>query len=175
MRWSEFVAACPEIAEVAEARFRADELVFLGTIRPDGTARVSPCEVDVAEGELLMGMMWRSHKALDLLRDPRITVHSATADRTNPGGDVKLRGRAVDVSRPDSPPGLPRRDPGSDRLGARRARVPPVLASTLGHGRLPPVRRRRGREDLGSDAGAARAPAALTTCRRYSATRVSGA
>lgn len=98
MRWSEFVAACPEIAEVAEARFRADELVFLGTIRPDGTARVSPCEVDVAEGELLMGMMWRSHKALDLLRDPRITVHSATADRTNPGGDVKLRGRAVDVS-----------------------------------------------------------------------------
>lgn len=98
MRWSEFVAACPEIAEVAEARFRADELVFLGTIRPDGTARVSPCEVDVAEGELLMGMMWRSHKALDLLRDPRITVHSATAHRTNPGGDVKLRGRAVDVS-----------------------------------------------------------------------------
>jgi hypothetical protein len=98
MRWSEFVAACPEIAEVAEARFRADELVFLGTVRPDGTARVSPCEVDFAEGELLMGMMWRSRKALDLLRDPRVTVHSATADRTNPGGDVKLRGRAVDVS-----------------------------------------------------------------------------
>ncbi|MGZ8594347.1 MAG: hypothetical protein ACXWYJ_01655, partial [Actinomycetota bacterium] len=64
------------------------------------TARVSPCEVDFAEGELLMGMMWRSHKALDLLRDPRITVHSATADRTNPGGDVKLRGLAVDVSDP---------------------------------------------------------------------------
>ncbi len=41
MRWSEFVAASPEIAETAEARFRADELVFLGTIRPDGTARVS--------------------------------------------------------------------------------------------------------------------------------------
>jgi len=100
MRWREFVVACPEIAEVAEARFRGDELVFLGTIRPDGTARVSPCEVDVADGELLMGMMWRSHKALDLLRDPRITVHSATADRMNPGGDVKLRGRAIDVSDP---------------------------------------------------------------------------
>ncbi|MGZ8618287.1 MAG: pyridoxamine 5'-phosphate oxidase family protein [Actinomycetota bacterium] len=100
MRWSEFVATCPEIAPLAEARFRADELVFLGTIRSDGTARVSPCEVDFAEGELLMGMMWRSHKALDLLRDPRITVHSTTADRTNPGGDVKLRGLAVDVSDP---------------------------------------------------------------------------
>ena len=74
--------------------------MFLGTIRPDGTARVAgPC-ADVAEGELLMGMMWRSHKALDLLRDPRITVHSATADRMNPGGDVKIRGLALDVSDP---------------------------------------------------------------------------
>lgn len=100
MRWNEFVAACPEIAEVAETRLRADELVVLGTIRSDGTARVSPCEIDFAEGELLMGMMWRSHKALDLLRDPRITVHSATADRMNPGGDVKLRGLAVDVTDP---------------------------------------------------------------------------
>ncbi len=100
MRWNEFVAACPEIAEVAETRFRADELVVLGTVRSDGTARVSPCEIDFAEGELLMGMMWRSHKALDLLRDPRITVHSATADRMNPGGDVKLRGLAVDVTDP---------------------------------------------------------------------------
>jgi hypothetical protein len=100
MRWSEFVAACPEIGELAEARFRADELVFLGTIRPDGTARVSPCELDPVGDDLLMGMMWQSHKARDLLRDPRITVHSATADRMNPGGDVKLRGRAVDVRDP---------------------------------------------------------------------------
>lgn len=100
MHWSEFADACPEIADIAEARFRADELVFLGTIRPDGTARVSPCEIDFAEGELLMGMMWRSRKALDLLRDPRITVHSATADRANPGGDVKLRGEVIDVSDP---------------------------------------------------------------------------
>jgi hypothetical protein len=100
MRWSKFVAACPEIGELAEARFRADELVFLGTIRPDGTARVSPCELDLVGDDLLMGMMWQSHKARDLLRDPRITVHSATADRMNPGGDVKLRGRAVDVRDP---------------------------------------------------------------------------
>jgi hypothetical protein len=100
VRWTEFCVECPSIAEVAEARFRADELVFLGTIRPDGTARVSPCEVDFTEGHLLMGMMWQSRKARDLLRDPRITVHSATADRMNPGGDVKIRGTAVDVADP---------------------------------------------------------------------------
>ena len=69
--------------------------MLLGTIRPDGSARISPCEVDFAAGRLLLGMMWRSHKALDLLRDPRITVHSVPTDKDNAGGDVKLYGQAV--------------------------------------------------------------------------------
>ena len=98
MRWDEFVAACPEIGGLAERRFRADELVFLGTVRPDGSARVSPCELDFVGGELMLGMMWLSRKALDLRRDPRVTVHSATADRMNPGGDVKVRGVAREVT-----------------------------------------------------------------------------
>jgi Pyridoxamine 5'-phosphate oxidase len=97
MRWDEFVSACPEIGKVAEQRFRADELVFLGTVRPNGSARVSPCELDLVDGELMLGMMWRSQKALDLLRDPRVTVHSATGDRMNPGGDVKLRGTVREI------------------------------------------------------------------------------
>lgn len=88
MRWSEFAEACAEIGEPARRRFRADEPVFLGTVRPDGSARVSPCELDFVDGELMLGMMWRSQKALDLQRDSRLTVHSATADRMNPVGDV---------------------------------------------------------------------------------------
>ena len=97
MRWAEFLEACPEIGQLADARFREDELVFLGTVRPDGSARVSPSELDVVDDDLMFGMMWRSQKALDVLRDPRVTVHSATADRMNPGGDVKLRGTMRDV------------------------------------------------------------------------------
>ena len=97
MRWVEFLSACPEIGQLAVARFREDELVFLGTVRPDGSARVSPCELDVVDDDLMFGMMWRSQKALDLMLDPRITVHSATADRMNPDGDVKLRGTMLDV------------------------------------------------------------------------------
>ena len=96
MRWEEFEEACPEIARLADERFRADEVAVLGTIRADGSARVSPCEVDFAAGRLLMGMMWQSHKAKDLERDRRIAVHSVPSDRMNPGGDVKLYGRAVD-------------------------------------------------------------------------------
>jgi len=100
VRWSAFAEACPEIAGLAEERFRADELVLVGTIRRDGSPRISPNEPDLAVGRLFISMMWRSKKALDLLRDPRIVVHSLPSDRMNPGGDIKLYGRAVDEHDP---------------------------------------------------------------------------
>jgi Pyridoxamine 5'-phosphate oxidase len=85
---------------MAEERFRKDELVMLGTIRSDGSPRISPCEVDLAERHLLFGMMWRSKKALDLLRDPRCVVHSVTIDRMGTDGDLKLYGRMQDIQDP---------------------------------------------------------------------------
>jgi hypothetical protein len=96
VRWDEFEQACPEIATLAIERFRRDELVMLGTVRRDGGPRISPNECDFAEGRLFVSMMWRSKKALDLLRDPRIVVHSVTCDRKNTDGDVKVYGRIVD-------------------------------------------------------------------------------
>lgn len=101
MNWEEFSAAVPELAELAETRLRKDELCLLGTLRKDGSPRISPCEIDFAAGRLFLGMMWRSRKALDLFRDPRIVVHSVPSDKTNPGGDVKLYGRAIDELEPD--------------------------------------------------------------------------
>jgi Pyridoxamine 5'-phosphate oxidase len=101
MRWDAFVEACPDIGALAEERFRADELVMLGTLRTDGSPRISPCELDVAEGHLCFGMMWRSKKALDLIRDPRCVVHSVTCDRMGTDGDLKLYGRMIDVHEPE--------------------------------------------------------------------------
>ncbi len=49
------------------------------------------------DGELLLGMMWQSKKALDLERNPRITVATVQADREPKYGDLKLYGFAVDV------------------------------------------------------------------------------
>ncbi len=46
-------------------------------------------------------MMWRSRKAQDLLRDPRVAVHSVPSDKANPGGDIKLYGRAIDEPDPE--------------------------------------------------------------------------
>ena len=97
MRWDEFAVACPEIAAMARERFARDQLVMLGTLRADGSPRITPCEVDFAAGELVMGMMWHSQKALDLRRDPRIVVHSVTINKEGTDGDLKLYGRAEEV------------------------------------------------------------------------------
>ena len=98
MRWDEFAATCPEIAEIARDRFASDQLAMLGTVRSDGWPRISPCEVDFGAGHLFLGMMWQSKKALDLMRDSRINVHSVTCNREGTDGDVKLYGRAVEVT-----------------------------------------------------------------------------
>jgi hypothetical protein len=98
MRWSEFTDACPEIAVPARERFVRDELVLLGTISRDGWPRISPCELDFVGGDLLMGMMWRSPKALDLLRGSPLLVHSVQADRKATEPDIKLSGRGVEVT-----------------------------------------------------------------------------
>jgi hypothetical protein len=102
MRWDAFERACPEIARIARERFAADELVLVGTVRADGSARISPNEPDFAAGRLFVSMMWRSRKALDLLRDPRIAIHGPTADPPEEAkewaGEAKLAGRAIEVS-----------------------------------------------------------------------------
>jgi hypothetical protein len=101
MWWDEFRRQCPDLAAMAADRFARDQLVMLGTIRRDGSARISPCELDITGGHLFLGMMWQSPKALDLLRDPRLVVHSVTCNREGTDGDIKLYGRAVTIDDPD--------------------------------------------------------------------------
>ena len=101
MRWDEFAAAVPELAALGEERLRAKELCLVGTLRKNGWPRISPVEPEFVDGELLLGMMWQSPKALDLLRDPRLVVHSVVSERTGKEGDFKLYGRAVDVQDAD--------------------------------------------------------------------------
>src|SRR5881227_2304231 len=97
MRWEEFAAAAPELAALGEERLRLRELCLVGTLRRNGWPRISPVEPDFVDGELMLGMMWRSPKALDLLRDPRCVVHSVVSRREGDEGDFKLYGRAAAV------------------------------------------------------------------------------
>ncbi len=73
---------------------------MLGTLRRDGSPRISPCEMTFTEGELMLGMMWKSPKALDLRRDARCVLHSCTSDKAGSEGDFKLYGRAREVTQP---------------------------------------------------------------------------
>jgi hypothetical protein len=100
MDWVSFTKVCPELGSMAEQRFKNDQLAMLGTIRRDGSPRISPCEMDFASGHMFLSMMWQSPKAIDLLRDPRIVVHSVTVNKDGTDGDIKIYGRAVDTTDP---------------------------------------------------------------------------
>ncbi|HEX2196460.1 MAG TPA: pyridoxamine 5'-phosphate oxidase family protein [Actinomycetota bacterium] len=94
MNWSEVEAAAPELAAKVRKRFEAHGLALLATLRKDGSPRISGIETAFGEGELWLGMMPGSLKARDLLRDPRLALHSATADKNVAAGDAKLSGVA---------------------------------------------------------------------------------
>jgi Pyridoxamine 5'-phosphate oxidase len=97
MKWGGFATASPELAALGRERFERRELCMVGTIRRNGWPRISPCELDFVGDELMLGMMWQSPKARDLLRDPRCVLHSCTSDRLGTEGDFKLYGQARDV------------------------------------------------------------------------------
>lgn len=94
MRWSEIERHQPRLAELGRSCLLDPGVVLAVTIRRDGTARLSPVEPFVLDGALWLSMMWESKKAADLLRDPRILVHSVIADRDGGDGEFKIRGTA---------------------------------------------------------------------------------
>ncbi len=100
MNWKEFQSAAPELAEIFERRLAETQLCLLGTIAASGWPRISPCEGYIADGDLMLGMMWQSRKALDLVRDSRLTVTTTQCDREAANGDLKLYGYAVQVDEP---------------------------------------------------------------------------
>ena len=97
--WSEVVLASPELARVVQARFEAHGLGLLATLRRDGSPRISGIEPLFAMHELWLGMMPESRKALDLLRDGRFALHSATIDKQVTDGDARIAGVAVAMER----------------------------------------------------------------------------
>ena len=96
--WQQFATHAPELAALGEAQFARTGLALVGTLRRDGWPRISPVEPFIVDGQLYLGMMWRSVKALDLLRDPRCVVHSTVSDRDGSEGEFKVYGRAVEVA-----------------------------------------------------------------------------
>ena len=105
MHWSDLEHAQPRLASVGRARLVEPGVVLVGTIRRDGSPRISPVEPLIMDGDLWLSMLWQSTKAADLLRDPRILVHSIVTGRNGGPGEFKVRGTA----RAESDPAMQRR------------------------------------------------------------------
>jgi hypothetical protein len=94
LTWAELEMAAPEITALGRELLERFQFVFVGTLTKNGSPRVNPCEAYVIDGHLLLNMMPRSLKALDLLRDPRIYVHTPVTSKEASEGEFKLAGRA---------------------------------------------------------------------------------
>ncbi|WP_329121717.1 pyridoxamine 5'-phosphate oxidase family protein [Streptomyces sp. NBC_01353] len=99
--WAAFEAAEPDLATTVRERFGQYTHHALATLRTDGSPRLSGIEVDVRAGELWLGMMPNSRKALDVRRDPRFALLANPGEGTGMGGgDVRVSGRAVEITDP---------------------------------------------------------------------------
>ena len=104
--WAAFTAAEPELAKTAEERFGAFTHHVLATLRKDGSPRTTGIEVRFLNGELWLGMMPDSLKALDLRRDPRFALQANPGGgQTMGGGDVRISGQAIEVDDPQAKAG----------------------------------------------------------------------
>jgi hypothetical protein len=93
--WRDVELGAPEIARPGMARLTAARLALLGTLRRDGSPRISPVEPVLAGGQLLIGAMTWSAKAGDLRRDPRYVLHSVVTGPDSGEGELKLYGTAA--------------------------------------------------------------------------------
>jgi len=90
--WREMELGAPEIARLGIDRLNSARIAMLGTLRPDGSPRISPIEPFIVNGRLLVGAMTWSRKAEDLRRDPRYVLHSVVTDPDSGQGELKLHG-----------------------------------------------------------------------------------
>jgi len=98
--WHDVEHEAPALADVVRSRLEAHGLALLATLRADGWPRLSGIEAFFGDGELWLGMMPGSRKAADLRRDPRLALHNATVDKAVTDGDVKITGKALEVTDP---------------------------------------------------------------------------
>ncbi len=97
--WRDLDRDAPQIARPGLARLAGAGVAMLGTLRRDGSPRISPVEPHLVRGQLLVGALIWSKKASDLLRDPRYVLHSIVTGPDSGEAELKLHGSAVRAGR----------------------------------------------------------------------------
>ena len=100
VNWDEFEAAAPDLAATARELLVDADVALLGTLRREGAPRISCVQACILEGALYLGMMWRSRKAVDLARDPRLVLCNAICSNTGAEVELSLTGLAVAMTEP---------------------------------------------------------------------------
>ncbi|MGY1615923.1 pyridoxamine 5'-phosphate oxidase family protein [Geodermatophilus sp. SYSU D00691] len=98
--WAEVEKEAAELAGRVREAFTRGKHATMATLRADGSPRISGTEVEFgADGHFRLGSMPGAVKAKDLLRDPRLAVHSPTSEPGEGGadwpGEAKVAGVAV--------------------------------------------------------------------------------
>lgn len=99
-RWAEVEKEAPDLAAMARKLFDAGVHKTIATVRRDGSPRISGTECLLVDEDLWLGSMWQAVKALDLLRDPRFALHSASSDPSKFEGDAKVAGVVEEITDP---------------------------------------------------------------------------
>jgi hypothetical protein len=99
MSWRDLEAGAPNLAREGWSRFERTRVAILGTIRMDGSPRISPVEPYLIEHQLVIGLM-PSPKLDDLRRDQRCVLHSSVGDINGSEGEFKVHGRAMPTDDP---------------------------------------------------------------------------
>jgi hypothetical protein len=95
VRWADIEVQQPRLAALGRQRLGGPGVVLVGTLRRDGTPRISAVEPFFWRGDLWLPMLLDSLKAQDLTRDPRVLVHNVVTSRDGTtDGEFMLRGRA---------------------------------------------------------------------------------
>jgi hypothetical protein len=95
--WASFADDAKDVAARVKSVIEAAGFVYLGTLRRDGSPRISPVEAHFVGDELTLVMIPKTHKARDVIGDPRVVLQSPIVNAGDPGTECKLRGRAVIV------------------------------------------------------------------------------
>lgn len=108
--WSGVERGAADFARRVRERFDAGTNKTLATVRQNGAPRISASEMEFSsDGEVTVGMMAGSMKLFDVLRDPRVALHSPTLGPPKDGpssgpGDAKMSGSLVDTEPPADTP-----------------------------------------------------------------------
>jgi hypothetical protein len=99
VNWEDFERSALELAAFGRDRLEG-RLVFLATVRSDGSPRVHPVEAWFAAGRMFVRKWPTSPKVRDLQHDPRYALHSLMDNFEGVGREFFVAGRAARVDDP---------------------------------------------------------------------------